>query len=243
VNDLQIGRAARALRHRLGLRQVDVAGRVGIGHDVVSRLERGRLDGLTVRTLRRLFGAFDAEVVILIRWRGGELDRLIDRRHAGLAEQVVARLERLGWTVVPEISYSEFGERGSIDLLSWHADSRTLLVIELKTELTSIEETVRPHDVKARLAARVADDRFGWRANSVARLLVLPDERTPRRQVERFANVLGRAYPMRGRTVRGWLTTRAGPMSGLLFLTAADHARLRQRCGPVRRITKRDATE
>jgi transcriptional regulator with XRE-family HTH domain len=104
VNDLQIGRAARALRHRLGLRQVDAAERVGIGHDVVSRVERGRIEGSTIRTLRRLFGAFDADLVILVRWRGGELDRLLDRRHATLGEAVVARLERLGWTVMPEVS-------------------------------------------------------------------------------------------------------------------------------------------
>jgi transcriptional regulator with XRE-family HTH domain len=54
MHDLQIGRAARALRHRLALRQVDVADRVGLGHDVISRLERGRIEGLTVRTLRKL---------------------------------------------------------------------------------------------------------------------------------------------------------------------------------------------
>jgi transcriptional regulator with XRE-family HTH domain len=238
MNDLQIGRAARALRHRRGLRQVDAAERVGIGHDVVSRLERGRIEGLTLRTLRRLFAAFDAEVVILVRWRGGELDRLLDRRHAMLGEAVVARLERLGWTVVPEVSYSEYGERGAIDLLAWHAESRTLLVIELKTELTSIEETVRRHDAKARLAARIALDRFGWRAGAVARLLVLPDARTPRRQVERFAKVLGRAYPARGRAVRNWLASPAGSMSGLLFLTVADHVRLRQRPEPIRRVAR-----
>jgi len=145
--------------------------------------------------------------------------------------------------VVPEVSYSEFGERGSIDLLGWHPEPRTLLVIELKTELTSIEETVRRHDAKARLGARIAHDRFGWRASSVARLLVLPDERTPRRQVERFAYVLGRAYPIRGRDLRAWLTAPADPVSGLLFLTPADQGRLRQRCGAVRRIAKRDSSE
>ncbi|HTK44728.1 MAG TPA: helix-turn-helix transcriptional regulator [Patescibacteria group bacterium] len=240
LNDLQIGRAARALRHRLGLRQVDAAERVGIGHDVVSRVERGRIEGLTIRTLRRLFSAFDAEIVILVRWRGGELDRLLDRRHAMLGDAVVSRLERLGWTVMPEVSYSEYGERGSIDLLAWHAEARTLLVIELKTELPSIEETVRRHDGKTRLAARIALDRFGWQAGAVARLLVLPDERTPRRQVERFANVLGRAYPLRGRAAWTWLASPAGAMSGLIFLTVADQARLRQRPGPVRRIARRD---
>jgi hypothetical protein len=55
-----------------------------------------------------------------------------------------------------------FGERGSIDLLAWHESSRTLLVIELKTELTSVEETLRRHDSKVRLAPGIARERFGW---------------------------------------------------------------------------------
>jgi transcriptional regulator with XRE-family HTH domain len=238
VNDLQIGRAARALRQRLGRRQLDVATRAGLGHDLVSRVERGRVDGMTVRRLRELFGVFDAEVVVLVRWRGGELDRIVDRRHAGLSELVVTRLERDGWTVMPEVSFSEYGERGSVDLLAYHAASSALLVIEIKTELTSIEETIRRHDAKCRLASAVALQRFGWRAASVARLLVMPDERTPRRQVERFAALLSRAYPLRGRSVRSWLASPSGAMAGLAFLSAADETRLRQRSGPIRRVAR-----
>ncbi len=203
---------------------------------MISRIERGKLGGLTIGTLRRVFEEFDAEVAILVRWRGGELDRLVDRRHAGLSERFVLRLERSGWTVVPEVSFSEYGERGSIDLVAWHEPSRTLLVIEIKTELTSIEETIRRHDVKARLSGKLVRERFGWEPRSVSRLLVLPDERTPRRQVDRFTSVLNRAYPVRGHDVRAWLAAPHGPISGLLFLSGADAARLRQRQGPVRRI-------
>lgn len=238
MRDLHVGRIARVLRQRLGLRQVDVSERAGLGHDLVSRVERGRLDGLTIRSLRRVFEVFDAEVVVVVRWRGGELDRLVDRRHAVLAGRLAARLAGLGWEVVPEVSYSEFGERGSIDLLARHAETATLLVIEIKSELTSIEETVRRHDAKSRLGAKVARDRFGWVASSVARLLVLPDERTPRRHVARFADVLGRAYSSRGRAVSAWLAAPDGAISGLLFLSHADGARLRQRSGPVRRVSR-----
>ena len=238
MNDLQIGRVARALRHRLGLRQVDVADRAGTGHDLVSRLERGRLDGVTLRTLRQVLAVFDAELVVFVRWRGGEVDRIMDRGHAQLSERLVRRLVRDGWVVMPEVSFSEFGERGSIDLLAWHPPTSTLLVIEIKTELTSIEETVRRHDAKSRLAARVALDRFGWSAARVARLLVLPDERTPRRQVERFAATLGRAYPDRGRGVRTWLANPATALSGLMFLSGADQERLGQRATSARRVQR-----
>jgi hypothetical protein len=113
-----------------------------------------------MRTLRRVLAVFEADVVLLVRWRGGDVDRLIDRRHAGLGEGVTHLLAENGWEVFPEVTFSEFGERGSIDIIAWHPASRTLLVIELKSELTSVEETLRRHDVKVRLAPQVVLDRL-----------------------------------------------------------------------------------
>ncbi|HET9456275.1 MAG TPA: hypothetical protein VFO78_02955 [Candidatus Limnocylindrales bacterium] len=104
-----------------------------------------------------------------MRWRGGDLDRLLDARHARLAETATRLLQAAGWEVAPEVSFSVYGERGSIVLLAWHPGTRTLLVIELESELTSIEETLRRHDTKVRLAGRIGRERFGWRAAGVAR--------------------------------------------------------------------------
>ena len=67
-----------------------------------------------------------------------------------------------GWMVRPEVSYSEWGERGSIDLLGWHASTRSLLIVEVKSELASVEETLRKHDEKVRLGSVVASRRLGW---------------------------------------------------------------------------------
>lgn len=127
---------------------------------MVSLIERGRVDDVSMRTLRRVLAVFEADVVLLVRWRGGDVDRLIDRRHAGLGEGVTHLLAENGWEVFPEVTFSEFGERGSIDIIAWHPASRTLLVIELKSELTSVEETLRRHDVKVRLAPQVVLDRL-----------------------------------------------------------------------------------
>jgi transcriptional regulator with XRE-family HTH domain len=101
VDYLRIGRIARALRQRLGMRQEDVSLAAGCSQDEVSLLERGRIQSMTLRRLQRVFGVFDAEVVIYVRWRGGSLDRLLDARHAALAEATVRRLTLSGWTVVP----------------------------------------------------------------------------------------------------------------------------------------------
>ena len=94
-----------------------------------------------------------------------------------------------------------YGERGSIDLVAWHAASATLLVIEVKTALTS-KETLRRHDVKVRPAAGVVAERFGWKARRVARLLVLPGGSTARAQVRRHDAVLRSALPLRGPALR-----------------------------------------
>jgi transcriptional regulator with XRE-family HTH domain len=224
MNDVQVGRSLRALRHRRRWRQEDVGATAGISQDLVSLAERGRIDAMPLRRLRSLAAALDADVVVTIRWRAGDLDRLLDEGHAAMVGLLSERLERLGWDIRPEVTYSIYGERGSIDLLAWHAATRTLLVVEVKTALTSVEETLRKHDVKVRLAKQIAEERFGWRAAGIARLLVLPDAPTPRRRVERHSALLRRAYPLRGAAARVWLKAPDGPKGGVLFI---GHSRTR----------------
>jgi hypothetical protein len=172
--------------------------------------------------------------VLVVRWRGGNMDRLTDAAHARLGDEVVGMLKADGWTVVPEVSFSVFGERGSIDLLARHPDTRTLLVIELKSEIASIEETFRRDDVKVRLARQIALERFGWKATVVGRLLVLPEARAIRRQVETKARLFGSVYPARNVEVRRWLRAPAGPLSGLMFVSDTNVAR-GMRGQPVRK--------
>jgi hypothetical protein len=83
-----------------------------------------------IRKLRRHGMSLDAEVIVFARWRGGEIDRLLDEGHAAIVGWLVTVLTDLGWQTRTEVSYSEFGERGSIDILAWHAESRILLVVE-----------------------------------------------------------------------------------------------------------------
>lgn len=209
-----------------------------MSQDAVSRAERGRFGEVTIAKLRSIAATLDAEALIVLRWRAGDLDRLVDEGHAAILGTVAAMLSISGWQVRSEVSYSVYGERGSIDILAWHAPTRTLLVIEIKTELNSVEETLRKHDEKTRLAPRIASERFGWRAVSVGRLLVLPDLSTPRRRVSRHREILERAYPLRGFALRSWLRdpglieSRAG-VAGLLFVSPTRS--VRGRCGPVSR--------
>lgn len=135
--------------------------------------------------LTSLFAALDAGLELRPHWNGAALDRLLDERHAALVERVGGTLRRLGWQVAMEVSFAHFGERGSIDILAWHVASRSLLVIEVKTAIGAMEETLRVLDVKVRLAPLIAGDRFGWiNAAAVSRLLVVPEDRTVRRHLD-----------------------------------------------------------
>ena len=214
---IRLGRAHRGIRLHLRLRQADVAERAAVSQQLVSKLELGRAGEMTLDEVDRLTRALDARVVVSVPWRGGDLDRLLDEDHSAVVSFVAALLRPDGWEVLSEVTYAVFGERGSIDLLAWHAATRTLLVVEVKTEITSAEETLRRHDAKVRLAASIGRERFGVAPAAVARLLVVADTSRNRRRVARLAGILDGQYRLRGHAVREWLARPSGATSGLMF--------------------------
>jgi hypothetical protein len=215
-----------------------VARRAATSQDIVSRIERGQVDSLAVATLRRALAALDAELVLQVRWRGGELDRLLDEGHASLVGATVDLFGRVGWDVRLEVSFSGYRERGSIDLLAWHSTSQTLVVGEVKTEIASVEETLRTHDSKVRLGAQIALARFGWRTRIVTRLLILPETSTARRRIARHDAIFSRAYPVRGIELRTWLRKPDAMAGGLIFLSPTHGVRGIRRSPARKRIRR-----
>jgi hypothetical protein len=194
----------------------------------VSRVERGSGDRLSVRALARLTGALGARVSVRVLWQGEELDRLLDGDHARLVEWVVGRLTAAGWVAVPEATFQVRGERGSIDVLAWHPVTGHLLVVEVKSVVPDVQATLAGVDRKARLAPLIARER-GWAVRSVSRLLVLPDDRTARRRVAKFAATFARAFPERTVAVRRWMAHPDRAISGILFVTGTTQAGARHR--------------
>jgi hypothetical protein len=125
------------------------------------------------------------------------------------------------------VTFNEYGERGSIDILATRPDDLAVVVVEIKTELTSIEETLRRLDVKARLAPAIVTSRLGWRPRHVGRLLIILEGATARRRVAAHRLALDAALPARSLVVREWLRRPDGSMAGLVFssLTAARSTR------------------
>ncbi len=124
------------------------------------------------------------------------------------------------WVSLPEVSFSIYGERGIIDILAWHAPTRSLLVIELKTELADIQETLGTLDRKVRLARAIAKDR-GWDAKTVSAWLVVADGSTNRRRVAAHSATFRAALPDDGPAVRAWLRQPAAQVRALSFLAAS----------------------
>jgi transcriptional regulator with XRE-family HTH domain len=236
MDDARVGGALRAVRIRRGLRQQDVAREAGVSQNTISRAERGLVNGMTLDRIRAIGQAVGVMIDLQPRWRGGELDRLLGARHSALHEAVARRFAALpGWTAVPEVTFSEYGERGAIDVLAWHAPTRTLLVIELKTELIDVQEMLGTLDRKRRLARKVAGDR-GWDAAVVAVWVILAEHRTNRRRVDEHRAVLRAALPTDGRTMNAWLLAPRGPVSALSFWPRSDGATGRGALAPVRRV-------
>jgi transcriptional regulator with XRE-family HTH domain len=104
--------------------QAEVAAAAGVSQTLVSLIERGHLDTVSLRSLRAVLAAVGARTELLVTWRGGALDRLLDEAHATLVGLRPPMLTALGWAVTLEATYSVYGERGSIDVLAAKASAR-----------------------------------------------------------------------------------------------------------------------
>ena len=225
MDDQRIGRSLRVLRRRRRLRQADVAVAGGVSQSLVSDLESGRLAGVTLGPLRRVFAAVDAGFEGSVLWRGPGLDRLLDADHALLCGIATERLIRDGWDLLVETSYSIRGERGSIDVLGANRTCRCVVVEEVKTSLVSLDSTLRKLDEKVRLVrTELCQQQFGWVPRTVGRLLILPDTTSARRSVARHDALLRVALPDRGSEVRRWLRAPNGDLAGILFLPFAGRS-------------------
>jgi transcriptional regulator with XRE-family HTH domain len=239
MRDLELGHLVRALRRRRGWRQADCAMRASLHRSSWSNLERGLISAMAVETLRRCLAVLEVKLDLVPRWHGPVLERLLDERHASLQAAWKARLERWGWLVRAEVSYSRYGERGRIDLLAWHPQLRILLVIEIKTEIVDLQDLLGSMDVKRRLAPLVADQVGFGRARFVVPVLIVSEDASNRRRVVRFASLFGH-LSLRGKRAISWmrlpdLAAASAPDGLLVFsnLSPATSSRVR-RVGGVR---------
>jgi hypothetical protein len=201
-------------------------------------MERGHLGSQSMGSIRTVCAALEIRVELMAHWRGGDLDRMLNRRHSGLHESVARRLRTTvpAWILAPEVSFAIYRERGVIDILAWHPGRRALLVIELKTDIVDVNELVGTLDRKRRLAAQVAKGR-GWDPVSVSAWLIISEGRTNRRRVAAHEAMLRGALPDSAVTLRRWLRDPVGSVGALTFWapSVGEGSRANR---PVRRVRR-----
>lgn len=222
VNAERLGRLVRTLRVRQRLTQTMLATRAGIGRRAVSMLESGQARLLRIGDVEVILAALGARLSLRVHWNGPELDRLLDAGHAALCAMVKRRLERWGWIVRVEVSYSHYGERGRIDLLAWHPRLRLLIVIEAKTDLVDVQQLLGSLDAKARLARHVASS-FGWDVRAVVPAIVFAEDKAVRRRLASLDTLFDR-FTHRGRAAITWMRQPETAPSGLLWFVEVDRA-------------------
>jgi transcriptional regulator with XRE-family HTH domain len=194
-----IGSAIADLRHALAWSQAELARRAGVSQALISRIERGKLDQLTLAASEGILAAMGARLTI-----GVDAPYLADRRrqrepaHARLSAHVAGWLRRAGWSVATEVEVGGDRSRGWIDILAWHPQTGMLLVIELKTEihdLGAIQRTLGWYGREAWVAAR----RLGWRPRIVHDWLLLLATEANDVRAAHNRDGLGADFPTRAR--------------------------------------------
>jgi len=236
MDDVRLGNTIRVIRIRQRLRQSDVAGRAGVSRQLVGRVENGAAGRYPLDTVRAIAIDLGARIDTRLRYQGAELDRIINAAHGELHESVAAYLRTLdGWEWLPEVTFSHYGERGVIDILAWHPGTRSLLIIELKTELADPQALVAVMHRRVRLG-RVIAAQQGWDPLAVSAWVIVRRSRTEQPRLRHHEGLLRRAFPADGRAMRRWLRAPDGIVSALSLWTDVAAGGLRPTIGAAKRV-------
>jgi Holliday junction resolvase-like predicted endonuclease len=206
----------------------------GISQSVYSRAERGEVGGMTFDSLDRIASALGATLIIDIGYRGGLGDRLVDAAHAALADLVVRILGRTGWQIELEFGFNVFGERGSVDILAWHAATRTLLIVEVKSRILDLQDMLIALARKLRLVPDLVRKQRGWHALHVAHLVVTYASTENKSVIAKHPALFSTALPARGVSIRRWLRSPQGPIAGVWLVSPEALGRRAPRRGRSR---------
>ena len=210
-----VARLLRAIRRRKGISQRLLGQRLHVSQSQMSRRERSALERCSLADLQSWATALGAHVVVDLRVDGQR--PLADARHAAIQAWLTSLLRAAGWLVEVEVSFNQYGDRGRIDILAFHPARRVLLVIEVKTQLTDVQEVLGALDVKRRAASEIARSRR-WTIGATIPVLVAREDRTIRRRINAHAPLF-EAFGLRARAARAWLShpDTATPRGILLF--------------------------
>lgn len=245
MDDRRVGRIVREVRIRKAWRQRDLAEAAGVSQGLISRIELGRFDRLSLATVRKVGDVLDIKISLDAWWQSGDVDRLLDRGHAALVDHVVASLRADGWVARVEVTFNHFGERGSADVVAWHPGERVILIVEVKTIIGDIQATASTFERKVRILPDRLIEEAGWRAGTVARLLVIAETHANRAVVRDHAAIFDAIWPARTTETRRWLRHPSPSIDGgrrgfggIWFLPFERAGAARAGCRQVQRVRR-----
>jgi hypothetical protein len=139
-----------------------------------------------------------------------------------LVNSVAALMRRRGWQILVEYTFNHFGDRGSVDLVGWHPRHRALVLVEIKSRITDVQDLHAAMGRKRRIVPTLLARERGWQGRSVGQLLVVREASAQRRLIARHAEIFLASLPQRGREARAWLVHPVGPLSALWFLSPSN---------------------
>src|SRR5438128_82934 len=106
MNSVRAGAALRAIRRHHRWTLGHAADKAGISASAASRIENGRWDLCSFDAVEDYARGLGASTDVYIRWRGGDIDRLINRRHSAMHERMAVLWKLLPeWQAIPEQSF------------------------------------------------------------------------------------------------------------------------------------------
>ena len=221
----RIGEVIRRTRTEHRWSQDSLAERLHVSQSKVARLESGHLTFVDVELVSRAFAelgiraTFDANTLGLAGRREQR-----DLVHAACEGHVARRLHRSEWAPRLEVEIGQGRWRGWIDVLAFRASDRSLLVVEVKSELDDVGRIQRTIGWFEREAWSAAE-RLGWRPRRArSALLVLATAENDDR-LSRNATALRATFPGSAAQLAGWVDGTAAVPSGPSLAMIDPHSR------------------
>jgi transcriptional regulator with XRE-family HTH domain len=205
---------ARQTRRQLCWTQTRLAARADVSQPQVSRFEAALIDAVSLGEAGRLLDSLGIRLTVTADAPFvARHQRQHDAAHARCVAYTAGRLMSAGWEVRREAEIHQGRWHGWIDLLGFHAATKSGFIGEIKTELPDFGELERTLNWYTRMAWNIARS-IGWQYRRLgSAVLVLATEANEMRLRDN-AVLVRQVFPVRATALHDWLANPSGALPG-----------------------------